>query len=114
MYFPFFKPQTGGKRSAAQPQTIYSEFPSLHGHALGQITRLINVAAALQRCVVGQQLQRSHARLRQEHRLRLRRGLPPALPRRLPRRRDRPRCGTVCKACKARRENQGGRRHFVA
>ena len=27
MYFPFFKPQTGGKRSAAQPQTIYSEFP---------------------------------------------------------------------------------------
>ena len=27
MYFPFSKPQTGGKRSAAQPQTIYSEFP---------------------------------------------------------------------------------------
>ena len=27
MYFPFFKPQTGGKRFAAQPQTIYSEFP---------------------------------------------------------------------------------------
>ena len=27
MYFPFFKPQTGGKRSAIQPQTIYSEFP---------------------------------------------------------------------------------------
>ena len=27
LYFPFFKPQTGGKRSAAQPQTIYSEFP---------------------------------------------------------------------------------------
>ena len=27
MYFPFFKPQTGGKRSATQPQTIYSEVP---------------------------------------------------------------------------------------
>ena len=27
MYFPFFKPQTGGKRSAVQPQTIYSEVP---------------------------------------------------------------------------------------
>ena len=27
MYFPFFKPQSGGKRFAAQPQTIYSEFP---------------------------------------------------------------------------------------
>ena len=27
MYFPFFKPQTGNKRFAAQPQTIYSEFP---------------------------------------------------------------------------------------
>ena len=27
MYFPFFKPQTEGKRSAIQPQTIYSEFP---------------------------------------------------------------------------------------
>ena len=27
MYFPFFKPQTEGKRSATQPQTIYSEFP---------------------------------------------------------------------------------------
>ncbi|MBD8990788.1 MAG: hypothetical protein EGQ87_07425 [Clostridiales bacterium] len=27
MYFPFFKPQTGGKRSATQPQTICSEFP---------------------------------------------------------------------------------------
>ena len=27
MYFPFFKPQTGGKRFAAQPQTIYPEFP---------------------------------------------------------------------------------------
>ena len=27
MYFPFFKPQTGGKRSAAQPRTIYSEVP---------------------------------------------------------------------------------------
>ena len=29
MYFPFFKPQSGGKRFAAQPQTIYSEFPKL-------------------------------------------------------------------------------------
>ena len=27
MSFPFFKPQTGNKRFAAQPQTIYSEFP---------------------------------------------------------------------------------------
>ena len=27
LYFPFFKPQTGGKRSAVQPQTIYSEVP---------------------------------------------------------------------------------------
>ena len=27
VYFPFFKPQSGGKRFAAQPQTIYSEFP---------------------------------------------------------------------------------------
>ena len=27
MYFPFFKPQHGSKRSAVQPQTIYSEFP---------------------------------------------------------------------------------------
>ena len=27
MYFPFFKPRTGNKRYAAQPQTIYSEFP---------------------------------------------------------------------------------------
>ena len=31
LYFPFFKPQTGGKRSAAQPQTIYSEFPYNEG-----------------------------------------------------------------------------------
>ena len=29
MYFPFFKPQTGNKRFAAQPQTIYSEFPKI-------------------------------------------------------------------------------------
>ncbi len=39
MYFPFFKPQAGGKRFAAQPQSIYSEFPqamlcSLHCWAL--------------------------------------------------------------------------------
>ena len=27
LYFPFFKPQIGGKRSATQPQTIYSELP---------------------------------------------------------------------------------------
>ena len=27
VYFPFFKPQSGGKRFAAQPQTIDSEFP---------------------------------------------------------------------------------------
>ena len=27
LYFPFFKPQPGSKRFAAQPQTIYSEFP---------------------------------------------------------------------------------------
>ena len=27
LYFPFFKPQTGGKRSAVQPPAIYSEFP---------------------------------------------------------------------------------------
>ena len=27
VYFPFFKPQSGSKRFAAQPQTIYSEFP---------------------------------------------------------------------------------------
>ena len=26
MYFPFFEPQPGSKRSAVQPQTIYSEF----------------------------------------------------------------------------------------
>ena len=30
MYFPFFKPQSGGKRFAAQPQTIYSEFPYIY------------------------------------------------------------------------------------
>ena len=30
-YFPFFKPRTGGKRSVAQPQTIYSEFPHING-----------------------------------------------------------------------------------
>ena len=29
MSFPFFKPQTGNKRFAAQPQTIYSEFPKV-------------------------------------------------------------------------------------
>ena len=27
LYFPFFVPQTEGKRSAVQPPTIYSEFP---------------------------------------------------------------------------------------
>ena len=27
MYFPFFIPKAGGKRSAAQPKTIYSEVP---------------------------------------------------------------------------------------
>ncbi len=27
LYFPFFKAQPGSKRFAAQPQTIYSEFP---------------------------------------------------------------------------------------
>ena len=29
MYFPFFEPQSGSKRSAVQPQTIYSEFPQV-------------------------------------------------------------------------------------
>ena len=46
--------------------------------------------------------------------VRFRRGLYQDLHRLLHRRRDVPRCGTVCKACKAWRENQGGRRHFVA
>ena len=42
MYFPFLKPHSWGKRSAAQPKTIYSEVPKLsitdfvtlckHGH----------------------------------------------------------------------------------
>lgn len=27
MYFPLCKPQSGGKRSALRPPTIYSEFP---------------------------------------------------------------------------------------
>ena len=27
LYFPFFEPQSGSKRSAVQPQTIYSELP---------------------------------------------------------------------------------------
>ncbi len=34
MYFPFSKPQTGGKRSAAQPQTIYSEFPYYNDYSI--------------------------------------------------------------------------------
>ncbi len=29
MYFPFFEPKVGGKRFAAQPQTIDSEFPQV-------------------------------------------------------------------------------------
>ena len=31
MYFPFFIPQHGGKRSAVRPQTILSEFPHKKG-----------------------------------------------------------------------------------
>ena len=31
MYFLFFKPRWGSKRSAAQPQTIYSEVPKKLG-----------------------------------------------------------------------------------
>ena len=27
VYFPLWKPHSWGKRSAAQPQTVYSEFP---------------------------------------------------------------------------------------
>ena len=34
LYFPFSKPQTGGKRSAAQPQTIYSEFPYYNDYSI--------------------------------------------------------------------------------
>ena len=29
LYFPLLEAQTGGKRFAAQPQTIYSEFPKI-------------------------------------------------------------------------------------
>ena len=42
MYFPFFKPQTGGKRSATQPQTIYSEFPKLLSYYYTDFLRRIN------------------------------------------------------------------------
>ena len=42
MYFPFFKPQTGGKRSAIQPQTIYSEFPKLLSYYYTDFLRRIN------------------------------------------------------------------------
>ena len=37
LYFPFFKPQSGGKRSAVQPQTIYSEFPKCHKEPLPDV-----------------------------------------------------------------------------
>ena len=37
MYFPFFVPQTGSKRSAAQPQTIYSEFPYIKRKWIEQV-----------------------------------------------------------------------------
>ena len=42
LYFPFFKPQTGGKRSAIQPQTIYSEFPKLLSYYYTDFLRRIN------------------------------------------------------------------------
>ena len=42
VYFPFFKPQTGGKRSAIQPQTIYSEFPKLLSYYYTDFLRRIN------------------------------------------------------------------------
>ena len=47
-------------------------------------------------------------------RLRFRRGLYQDLHRLLHRRRDVPRCGAVCQACEARREDQGRGRHLVA
>ncbi len=51
MYFPFFKPQSGGKRFAAQPQTIYSEFPmicfSSKGAPLGENFSLFPEAEAV-------------------------------------------------------------------
>ena len=41
MYFPFYKPQTGGKRSAIQPQTIYSEVPKLSSGRRRDFPRLL-------------------------------------------------------------------------
>ena len=41
VYFPFFKPQTGGKRSAIQPQTIYSEVPKLSSGRRRDFPRLL-------------------------------------------------------------------------
>ena len=52
-------------------------FSLFHGDALGQVAGLVDVAPALQRNVVRQQLQRHHAQLGQQHRLRLRHGQHP-------------------------------------
>ena len=41
MYFPFSKPQTGGKRSAIQPQTIYSEVPKFSSGRRRDFPRLL-------------------------------------------------------------------------
>ena len=45
MYFPFFEPQSGSKRSAVQPQTIYSEFPEriVHFYSLSSIAHSTGV-----------------------------------------------------------------------
>ena len=48
MYFPFFVPKAGGKRSAVQPKTIYSEVPEVIS---GQ--RFAQTAAGTQRFVIG-------------------------------------------------------------
>lgn len=39
MYFPFFSLRHGGKRTAAQPQTIDSEFPYITDSRKG-VTRI--------------------------------------------------------------------------
>ena len=41
MYFPFSELQYGGKRSALQPPTIYSEFPQCRA-AIGKRRLILN------------------------------------------------------------------------
>ena len=60
MYFPFFKPQSGGKRFAAQPQTIYSEFPYIYFRRKYHNCQLFIVNCQLKKAFVSHNKRQRH------------------------------------------------------